>query len=165
MKSTSVHITSWLNCCNYFYFSTSRYFITCRVCVQNTEARLLSGKKQCDHITPVLASLHWLLVHCRIQFQILLFAFMSPSGFVPSYLTWSVNQLLLEVSRCTLKVESCSSWAGFLGFITRSYLFVLLFIWWCFDIFADFSVFISDVLIGNYLCIWHNLYNTLVSWY
>ncbi|XP_062294372.1 T-cell ecto-ADP-ribosyltransferase 1-like [Scomber scombrus] len=37
--------------------------------VQNAAARLLTGKKRRDHISPVLASLRWLPVHFRIQFK------------------------------------------------------------------------------------------------
>ena len=36
--------------------------------VQNAAARLVSGSRRCDPITPVLARLHWLLVRQRIAF-------------------------------------------------------------------------------------------------
>lgn len=40
-----------------------RAFISCRVqLIQNTAARVLTRKKKCDHITPLLRSLHWLPV-------------------------------------------------------------------------------------------------------
>jgi len=37
--------------------------------VQNDAARLVSGARRRDHITPVLRSLHWLLVRRRIIFK------------------------------------------------------------------------------------------------
>jgi len=39
--------------------------------VQNSAARLLTRVKKREHITPVLASLHWLPVQYRIHFKIL----------------------------------------------------------------------------------------------
>ena len=38
---------------------------------QNAAARMLTGVKKCDHISPVLEALHWLPVHKRIMFKIL----------------------------------------------------------------------------------------------
>ena len=40
--------------------------------IQNAAARVLTGTAKRDHISPVLASLHWLPVMFRIQFKILL---------------------------------------------------------------------------------------------
>ena len=39
--------------------------------VQNSAARLLTGSKRTDHITPVLESLHWLPIQHRITFKTL----------------------------------------------------------------------------------------------
>ncbi len=39
------------------------------------------------HISPILASLHWLPVHFRIQFRILLFVFKSLNGLAPPYIS------------------------------------------------------------------------------
>ena len=40
--------------------------------VLNTAAKILTRTKKCDHITPVLASLHWLPVKARADFKVLL---------------------------------------------------------------------------------------------
>ncbi len=48
---------------------------------------LLTRAKKTDRVTPILASLHWLPVHFRIQFKILLFVFKALNGQAPSYLT------------------------------------------------------------------------------
>ncbi|KAF7667112.1 hypothetical protein LDENG_00075650 [Lucifuga dentata] len=40
-----------------------------------------------DHISPILTSLHWLLVHYRINFKILLFVFKSLNRLAPPYLS------------------------------------------------------------------------------
>lgn len=34
-------------------------------------AGVLTGVRKCQHITPVLVSLHWLPVHYRIEFKVL----------------------------------------------------------------------------------------------
>ena len=83
--------------------------------VQNAAARLLTCTKKQKHITPVLASLHWLPVRFRIDFKILLLVFKSLHGLAPPYLSEmlstrtparslrSSNQLLFEVPRSRLK--------------------------------------------------------------
>ena len=55
--------------------------------VQNSAARLLNGFNRRQHITPILASLHWVPVCFRIDFQILLMIFKARSGLAPSYIT------------------------------------------------------------------------------
>ena len=44
-----------------------------------------------SHITPVLYELHWLPVHARIQFQVLLFAFKTIHDLAPSYIKDLIN--------------------------------------------------------------------------
>uniref|UniRef100_A0A8C6NS09 5'-AMP-activated protein kinase subunit gamma-1 n=1 Tax=Nothobranchius furzeri TaxID=105023 RepID=A0A8C6NS09_NOTFU len=48
---------------------------------------LLTGTSKRDHITPVLASLHWLPVSYRIHFEILLFVFKSLHDLAPFYIS------------------------------------------------------------------------------
>ena len=55
--------------------------------VQNSAARLLTQTSKRAHITPVLASLHWLPVHFRVHFKILVITFRSLQGQAPSYLS------------------------------------------------------------------------------
>jgi len=43
--------------------------------VQNTLARVVSKTHRRDHITPVLADLHWLPVRYRIEYKIALLAY------------------------------------------------------------------------------------------
>ena len=54
--------------------------------VQNAAARVLTKTKMREHITPVLASLHWLPVTFRIDFKILLLVYKALYGLAPSYL-------------------------------------------------------------------------------
>ena len=55
--------------------------------VQNAAARVLTKTRMREHITPVLASLHWLPVVFRIDFKILLLVYKALNGLAPSYLT------------------------------------------------------------------------------
>ena len=49
-------------------------------------ARLITGTRRCDHITPVLRQLHWLPVRQRVGFKIVTLVHQSLSGHIPSYL-------------------------------------------------------------------------------
>ena len=55
--------------------------------VQNSATRLLTGTRKHEHITPVLRDLHWLPVHERIRFKILLMTFKCLNQLAPSYLS------------------------------------------------------------------------------
>ena len=54
--------------------------------IQNTAARILTGTPRFQHITPVLKSLHWLPVHRRIEYKVLLLVYKSVKDLAPSYL-------------------------------------------------------------------------------
>ena len=43
--------------------------------IQNIAARMITGTRSADHITPILKNLHWLPVEARINFKILLITF------------------------------------------------------------------------------------------
>ena len=83
--------------------------------VQNSAARLLTGSIKHEHITRVLRDLHWLPVHERIRFKILLMTFKCLNQLAPSYLSdllihyrasrtlRSSDKELLIKPRCRLK--------------------------------------------------------------
>ena len=54
--------------------------------MQNAAARLIAGTRRSEHITPVLAALHWLPVTFRIDFKMLLLTFNALNGLAPQYL-------------------------------------------------------------------------------
>ena len=54
--------------------------------VQNTAARVLCRISKCDHISPVLKSLHWLPVE-YIKYKICLLTFNSLHGHGPEYMS------------------------------------------------------------------------------
>ena len=55
--------------------------------VQNAAARLVTGARRCDHMTPILRQLHWLPVRQRILFKIAVLVFQCLAGQAPSYLS------------------------------------------------------------------------------
>jgi hypothetical protein len=83
--------------------------------VLNCAARVVSRLRKFDHITPVLASLHWLPIPQRLEFKIILLTFKALHGLAPEYLrellVWhkaprslrSNDLALLEVPRTRLK--------------------------------------------------------------
>ena len=54
--------------------------------VQNAAARLLTGSRKRDHITPHLKALHWLPVNKRIDFKIALLSYKCRAKTAPGYL-------------------------------------------------------------------------------
>ena len=51
--------------------------------IQNAAARLLTGTKRRDHISPVLSRLHWLPVKQRVVFKLAIIVFQSLRGETP----------------------------------------------------------------------------------
>jgi len=58
--------------------------------IQNIAARLITGTKRKEHITPTLEDLHWLPVKSRIFFKNLLLTFRAINGHSPTYLLASL---------------------------------------------------------------------------
>ena len=68
--------------------------------LQNAAARLVTGARKFDHITPVMRELHWLPVRQRIRFKTAVLVFKCLHGLAPgrSHLR-SANACLLSVPR------------------------------------------------------------------
>ena len=54
--------------------------------IQNHAARVVTRTRRRDHITPVLAQLHWLPVDMRVRFKISLMTFKALHGLAPKYI-------------------------------------------------------------------------------
>ena len=55
--------------------------------IQNTAARLVTLSRKSEHITPILRSLHWLPIHHRITFKVLLLTYKILHGQASKYLS------------------------------------------------------------------------------
>jgi hypothetical protein len=73
--------------------------------VQNCAARILTGTRKFDHITPVLMKLHWLPVKYRIIYKICLLVFKCINSLAPGYLC----ELLLTVNSTSRRTTRSSS--------------------------------------------------------
>lgn len=114
---TVIHafISSRLDYCNSLYLGICHSSLSRLQLVQNAAARLLTGTRKRENITPVLASLHWLPVKYRINFKVLLFVFKALHGLAPGYISdllslhlptrslRSSSQVVLSVPRSQLK--------------------------------------------------------------
>ena len=79
-------ITSRLDFMNSLLYGIPQTLIQKLQRVQNSMARLVTGTKKREHITPVLQQLHWLPVKERISFKILLLTYKSLNNHAPEYL-------------------------------------------------------------------------------
>ena len=55
--------------------------------IQNKVARVVTRTRKSDHITAILKQFHWLPVHYRIVFKILLLVYKALNGTAPSYIS------------------------------------------------------------------------------
>jgi hypothetical protein len=62
-------VISRLDYANSILYGLPKYELDKLQRVQNAAARLITGKKKSDHITPVLKELHWLPIKYRIHFK------------------------------------------------------------------------------------------------
>jgi len=85
-------VSSRLDSCNSLLYGIPEKEIKQLQRVQNAAARLVTGTKKYDHISPVLKDLHWLPVRHRITYKIALMTFKSLHGMAPGYITELISR-------------------------------------------------------------------------
>ncbi len=86
-KLVHAFLTSRLDYCNALLGGCPAYSINKLQVVQNSVARVLTRSRKCNHITPILQSLHWLPIKFCISYKILLLAYKALNDLAPAYLT------------------------------------------------------------------------------
>ena len=86
-------------------------------CVQNTLARVVMGTRRHDHVSPVLADLHWLPIRARITYKIATLLFKIREVKQPMYLAELIEDYkpvreLRSTSRLLLKEPCIKSTTG-----------------------------------------------------
>ena len=86
---TLIHafVSSRLYYCNVLFSGLPSCSTRSLQLVQNSAARILTKNRKFDHITPILASLHWLPVQARADFKVLLLTYKALHGLAPPYLS------------------------------------------------------------------------------
>ena len=79
-------VGSRLDYCNSLYAVMSEANFDKLLRLQNTLARVVTGHKKSDHITSVLADLHWLPVKSRVTFKIASLTYTIRKSGQPAYL-------------------------------------------------------------------------------
>ena len=74
--------------------------------VINAAARLTVGTQRHDHITPLLADLHWLRMPQRIQYKLCVLVYQCVQGSAPSYLQNAICPVASAESRRHLRSAS-----------------------------------------------------------
>ena len=84
-------ISSKLDYCNSLLYGIPKYLVCRLQRVQNTAARIVTLTRKYDSITPIMFKLHWLPVHSRIIFKLLLLVYKALNGKAPSYISSLLN--------------------------------------------------------------------------
>ncbi len=80
-------VFSKLYYCSTIWSNSSKKNIAKLQKVQNFAARIVTGTKKFDHITPSLKQLNWLPVNYMLRFRDTVMAYKCVNGMAPSYLS------------------------------------------------------------------------------
>jgi len=95
-----------LDYCKSLFLGISEGLMNRLQSVQNAAARLVTGTRCSDHISPVLRQLHWLPVRQRVDFKVATFVHQSLSGISPPYLA---DNCRLVGDACEWRLRSTAS--------------------------------------------------------
>ena len=117
-----VVVGSHLDYCNSILYGTSAGNLKKLQIVQNALARVVSGKRKYDRITPTLIDLHWLPVAHRINFKLATIVFKNQNppltGILEQSTRWiqtaESTQIICRRIPCRSPHSNCSCNPGFL---------------------------------------------------
>ena len=87
VKLTHAFVFSHLDYCNSIFSGLPHSYLLPLQRIQNTAARLVTLSRKSEHITPLLRTLHWLPIHHRITFKVLLLTYKILHCQAPTYLS------------------------------------------------------------------------------
>lgn len=96
-------IASRLDYCNSVLFGVADSLLQRLQSVQNAAARLVTGARRRDHISPILRELHWLPVRRRVEFKVALLVYKALNCLAPAYLVDDCQLLTAESGRRRLR--------------------------------------------------------------
>ena len=79
-------VVSCIDYCNGLFIGASEEILRQLQLIQNSAAKVITGKYKHDHMEDDLEKLHWLNIRKRVVFKIGLLAYKSINGLAPQYL-------------------------------------------------------------------------------
>ena len=92
-------VSSRLDGCNSLLAGVSSQLLNKLQVIQNAAARLVTGARRSEHMTPVLRDLHWLPIRQRVTFKTAVLVYKCQQGTAPLYLREYCQPLSSVVSR------------------------------------------------------------------
>ena len=99
-RMVHVFITNKLDYCNSLMYGLPNSQTQKLQRVQNAAAKIISGARTYEHVTPSLRELHWLPVKKRIEFKVPLSTYKALNDMAPEYLKDMLN---IQRGRYTLR--------------------------------------------------------------